>query len=210
VELFDYDEPDSVPHIRAGVLRSCGLPSRNNASKHRVQYDVTTQIRYRWILPIGHTAVDVLLLAAWISYGVMLLRHEKTFSSVQPIVTQVLLQNDTVEWEPRATPPPPRFELLLTGAFPAGMVSATVRPKCWWITRKMARSGLGLLILGPWSAANVGVLLQFLFWFGLAVYGVVRGVQWIGRAVARIRTSVRVLVRSRVMLSGCLDSKGRC
>jgi hypothetical protein len=56
----------------------------------------------------------------------------------------------------------------------------------------MARCGLGLLILGPWSAANVGVLLQFLFWFGLAVYGVVRGVQWTGRAMARIRTSARV------------------
>jgi hypothetical protein len=182
------------------------------------------RIRFRWLLPLGHAAVDLVLLAAWISYGASLIRQEKLRSSAT--IRLISFQDDSsVGWEPRPPPPPPpKFALLITGTLPAGVVSMSLRPEAWYITRHklwdpvwlliheavaipfwflmglwidtgrsrlrkvmlyylIGRAGLGLLVLGPWTAPNFGILLQGLFWLGLGVYGFGCGVQSIVRGV---------------------------
>jgi hypothetical protein len=46
----------------------------------------------------------------------------------------------------------------------------------WYL---VGRYGLGLLVLGPWTAANFGVFLQFLSWIGFSIYGFVCVIRWI-------------------------------
>src|SRR6185312_13605868 len=89
------------------------------------------------MLPVGHTLIDMLLLAAWINYGMTFLRNEKRSADTKlRVIPVVLTQDDGVPWDPRPMPPPPKFELLLTGTLPAGAVSISMRPECWWITRQ--------------------------------------------------------------------------
>jgi hypothetical protein len=190
---------------------------------------MTTRVRYRWILPIGHLAVDLLLLAAWINYGAMLLRNIKSHGVAHPASAPIVrVQDSDVEvWDP---PPylPPQCAFLLSGTAPAGEVSLAARPEAWNITRYklwdpiwlliheaiacplwfligmridtgrsrlrktmvlylIGRAGFGLLVVGVPDAAGLGVLLQVLFWLGLAVYGLKCATEWIGRVVRSMR-----------------------
>ena len=192
--------------------------------------DVMPRISYRWLLPFGHAVVDLLLLAAWIGYGTMLIRQVNIRSGGHaPLFQPALFQDgDTVRWDPPTLPPPPRFALLMTGTLPAAAVSMSVRPEAWYITRGklwdpvwlliheavaipfwfligltidsggsrlrkpmlwylVGRSGLGLLVVGPWTAPNFGVLLQFLFWVCFSIYGFVCVIQWVGRKADTLR-----------------------
>jgi hypothetical protein len=107
-----------------------------------------SRISYRWVLPFGHAVVDLLLLAAWIGYGIMLIRQETLRSDRHSQLLQPALFQDggTVRWDPPALPPPPRFALLMTGTLPAAAVSMSIRPEAWYITRRKLWNPVWLLI----------------------------------------------------------------
>jgi hypothetical protein len=94
---------------------------------------VIAGLRYRRILAVGHTFLDFLLLSVWIWHCASLVKNEKHARIIAPAM---LLQDDSgVGWDPIYTPPPPEFMLLATGSMPAGMVSMSLRPKAWRVTR---------------------------------------------------------------------------
>jgi len=100
------------------------------------------------MLPIGHAVVDLVLLAAWVGYGTMLIRQEKVRSGgqSQPFQPVLFQDGDAVRWDPRPLPPPPRFALLMAGTLPAAAVSMSVRPEAWYVTRRRLYDPVWLLI----------------------------------------------------------------
>jgi hypothetical protein len=95
--------------------------------RHSVQYITMTLPRYRWLLPAGHTAIDLCILGIWIWQGHM----DRAYLPQPPVVSRA---NDSPEevavgWEPRSCwdCESPEFILLITGALPAGIISSVIR-----------------------------------------------------------------------------------
>jgi hypothetical protein len=95
--------------------------------------------KYRGLLPAGHAAIDVLLLAAWIWHAVVVLNPRKAWSRPQGNALAAYAQSESIGWSPSRLScyrePDPRFALILTGTLPAGIVSVSVRPEAGWQTR---------------------------------------------------------------------------
>jgi hypothetical protein len=87
-------------------------------------------VRYRVWLPLAHTLIDSVLVAAWIwhAHGLIRIERQKDLSRVQTVILSIAAPQDSVEWEPIRVPPPPEFQVILTGTAPAGMVSMALRP----------------------------------------------------------------------------------
>jgi len=93
--------------------------------------------RNRSLLPAGHAAIDLLLLAAWIWHAVVVLDSPRAFSRPRGNALAAYARNESIGWEPttRGGPSDPRFDLILTGTLPAGIVSGSLRPEAGWQTR---------------------------------------------------------------------------
>jgi hypothetical protein len=93
--------------------------------------------RYRSLLPAAHTALDLLLLAAWIWHAMVLLNSPTAWPHPQGNVLAAYARNESIGWEPTPfrDPPDPRFDLIRTGTLPAGIVSGSLRPEAGWQTR---------------------------------------------------------------------------
>jgi len=98
---------------------------------------MTLHCRYRTLLPAGHTAIDVLLLAAWIWHAAVVLNQPKAWSHPSGDVLAANAQGESIGWDPSSVhwEPDQRFTLILTGTLPAGIVSASLRPEAGWQTR---------------------------------------------------------------------------
>jgi hypothetical protein len=179
-------------------------------------------LRYRWALPLGHTVLDLLLLATWISHGTVLLRHQKGYLNATVVTNAAFLQEGVeVGWDPRQFRPSPGLVLLASGALPAAIVSLHLRPEADGQTRSNRWDPVWLLIhesiaaplwflIGLWidlgrpslikpmwiyllarcafgllyatvGGAQLGMLVQVLFWLWLAGYSVVHAVRWLAR-----------------------------
>jgi hypothetical protein len=99
---------------------------------------VTLHCRYRSLLPVAHTAIDLLLVAAWIWHAVVVLNPEKSrWHPPGSALTAAYARNESIGWEPITLTDTlePHFALLLTGTLPAGIISGSVRPEAGWQTR---------------------------------------------------------------------------
>lgn len=134
------------------MRKKCKL-SRNNGRVLRVQYNV----RYRWVLPIGHTAIDLMLLAFWFWYGQTMLRNQKHASH-----SSVFLQEQAVNFDIAVDAIPPKFVLLATGNWPAGAVAMSLRPRAY-------KSRSGHLWDPIWLLIHEAIAIPFWFLIGMWV-----------------------------------------
>ena len=88
------------------------------------------RLRYRYLLPLGHALVDVIVLSHFIWGAHHVLQSENNLRSPTMLYAQ-----ETVErWDfrPICSAPPPDLTLLATGTLPAGLISLAVRPEANW------------------------------------------------------------------------------
>jgi hypothetical protein len=92
--------------------------------------------RYRTLLPAGHTAIDLLLLCAWIWHAVVVLNPENARSRPGNALA-AYARSESIGWSPSTVcrDPDSRFALILTGTVPAGIISSSIRPEAGWQTR---------------------------------------------------------------------------
>src|SRR6266700_7834356 len=117
---------------RAGISASRGnfrvTQARNIVRRHSVQYITMTLPRYRWLLPAGHTVIDLFIAGIWIWQG----HKERAYAPPPPAVSHAadLQESAAVGWDPRSCwdCESPEFMLLVTGALPAGVISSLIRP----------------------------------------------------------------------------------
>lgn len=93
--------------------------------------------QYRILLPAGHTAIDLLLLAAWIWHAVVVLSPPQAWSHPPGNALAAYARSESIGWSPSTVywEPDSRFALIQTGTLPAGIVSASIRPEAGWQTR---------------------------------------------------------------------------
>lgn len=95
------------------------------------------RVKWRWILPLGHLTVDLVLVLALIAYSNrVFLRHRTALPS--PLLRPALLfqESGSVEWDPRTSGPPGPFNLIMTGNLPVGLLTGTLRPEAGYIGRR--------------------------------------------------------------------------
>src|SRR5260370_13248489 len=113
---------------RAGISASRGnfrvTQARNIVRRHSVQYITMPLPQYRWLLPAGHTAIDLCILGIWIWQG----HREKAYLPDPPVVSRPADSpaEMAVGWDPRSCWDC-GFMLLVTGALPAGVISTVIR-----------------------------------------------------------------------------------
>ena len=109
---------------------------------------VTLHCRYRSLLPVAHTLVDLLLLAFWIGHAAVVLNPTRPESRrAQPDVLAAYGATESIGWSPEVYSTPDRhFSLMLTGTLPAGIVSFSFRPEAAWQTRHRLWDPVWLLI----------------------------------------------------------------
>jgi hypothetical protein len=119
--------------------------------------------RFGTLLPAGHTAIDLILLAAWIWHAVVVLNAKKAWPHAPGNALAAYARNESIGWEP--TPhrslPDPRFDLIRTGTLPAGMVSSSIRPEAGWQTRHRLWDPI-------WFAIHEAAAIPF--WFIIGVW----------------------------------------
>jgi hypothetical protein len=122
--------------------------------------------RNRSLLPGGHAAIDVLLLAAWIWHAVVVLDSPRAWSRPRGNALAAYARNESIGWEPtsRGGPSEPRFDLILTGALPAGIVSGSLRPEAGWQTRHRLWDPI-------WFLIHEAVAIPFWFLIGTWIDG---------------------------------------
>jgi hypothetical protein len=107
--------------------------------------------RYRWLLPAGHTAIDLCILGIWIWQGQLAALKEKAYRPKPPVVSRPADSPEEVAigWDPRSCwdCESPEFMLLATGALPAGIMSSVIRPGAGWQTREELWDPVWFLIL---------------------------------------------------------------
>jgi len=154
------------------------------------------RLRYRWLLPLGHLLVDVIVLSHIIGYAYSVLRQDP-HPCLPPHVPL-----SQISW---CNPLPPDFKLLVFATPPAGWIALALRPDasiqtCWhlwdpaWFAIHESVALLFWFLVGAWqdsptarSRKLLGVYLGLRFalsplcWFnGLAlVAAAVEGVFWI-------------------------------
>jgi hypothetical protein len=90
------------------------------------------RIRYRYLLPLGHLLVDLIVLSHFIWQGHLWQRDRCRQS---PVVRNVAFaQEGAVPWSPVYVcfAHSPDFDFLVTGTLPAGLISFAVRPEARW------------------------------------------------------------------------------
>jgi hypothetical protein len=138
-------------------------------------------LRYRWALPVGHTVVDLVLLATWIWQGSLMWKgHKGDTASTPALRTVALLQDATVGWDPTYIPTPPKFVFLLSGTLPAGIVSMNVRPEAGW-------QRPGSLWDPVWLAIHETVAIPLWFLIGM----------WIDKGRSRLGKAMRFYLMGR-------------
>ncbi len=122
--------------------------------------------RYRSLLPAGHTAIDLLLLAAWIWHAVVVLNSANSWPQTRGNVLAAYARSESIGWAPNPSreQPDPRFDLIRTGTLPAGLVSCALRPEAGWQTRHRLWDPIWLLI-------HEGVAIPFWFLIGAWIDG---------------------------------------
>jgi hypothetical protein len=94
------------------------------------------RVKCRWLLPIGHALTDCILLVALIAYPHRLFQQEKgAVYPPAPIHAALFLQEGgSVAWDPKTGLNEP-FMLIMSGNFPAGLISDVLRPQAGVVSR---------------------------------------------------------------------------
>ena len=115
------------------------------------------QVKWRYALPLLHTLIDCILLAALIAYSNRVFRPEKsTLPRPTPLTFALFFQENSVEFDPRPSSPPGPFSLIMTGNLPAGLLSAVLRPEAGFIRARQRLDPFWFLIHES---------LSFSFWY---------------------------------------------
>src|SRR5215470_13900852 len=89
---------------RAGISASRGnfrvTQARNIVRLHSVQYSTMPFLRYRWLLPAGHTAIDLCIAGIWMWQG----HKDRAYGSPPPVVSHAadFQESAAVGWDPRS------------------------------------------------------------------------------------------------------------
>jgi hypothetical protein len=131
------------------------------------------RVKWRWLLPLGHLAVDLILLVALIAYSNRVFRGRTGVPSSSVTTNSVLLlqEGGSIEWDPRTSIPPGPFSLIITGNLPAGIIAGSLRPDAGYIGRRQRWDPVWFLLHEA---------LAFLCW---AVIG-----GWVDAGHSRLRT----------------------
>ncbi|MGC9971383.1 MAG: hypothetical protein ABSE56_12425 [Bryobacteraceae bacterium] len=117
------------------------------------------RLRYRWLLPLGHALVDVVLLTHFVWQGNQW-RSVTKAPCAEPAVAQpgAPAEDGGVGWDPKYMWVAPRwdFRLLASGTAPAGLISLAIRPRADW-------QNCSRLWDPVWFAIHEAIAL--LFWF---------------------------------------------
>jgi hypothetical protein len=92
-------------------------------------------------------------------WGYTLLQNEKKRDLAPQAVLRLAAQESTVDWGPVYVPPPPKFQLILSGTAPAAMVSMTLRPHADVINRRTLWDPV-------WFAIHEAAAIAFWFFIG--------------------------------------------
>ena len=109
---------------------------------------MTIHCRYRSLLPVAHTLLDLLLLGFWIWHATVVFNPPiHSIRGTRPSVMAAYAATESIGWNPSVYSTPDRhFALMLTGTLPAGIISYSVRPEAGWQTRHRLWDPLWLLI----------------------------------------------------------------
>ena len=127
-------------------------------------------IRWRAFLPIAHTVLDLVVLAAWIWHGRALASREQgSAPSPRATLSVLSLQEESSErWDPPARSSP-EFMLLASAALPAGILSVYLRPdsgtqrpgRFWdptWLLIHEIAAALIWFLIGLWTETGNSIL----------------------------------------------------
>jgi hypothetical protein len=97
------------------------------------------RLRYRWLLPLGHALVDVIVISHLIWQGY---QWQRQLCRQPPVVrTETPPSEGAERWDPRTLwdGRPRDLDFLLVGTIPAGLISYAARPEAglqncsrWW------------------------------------------------------------------------------
>jgi hypothetical protein len=95
------------------------------------------RVKLRWLLPLGHTLIDCILLFSFIAYSNRQFRGERGALYPSAAIEAVLFlqEGGPVAWDPVTSTPPGPFMLITSGNLPAGLVSDILRPHAWIVRR---------------------------------------------------------------------------
>jgi hypothetical protein len=113
--------------------------------------------QWRFLLPLGHLAIDCLLLFTWVWQSDARFRPHAERQQVR--FERVLFQEDgLIDFDPRYDVPAPRFDALALGCAPAILISQWLRPEAHLQTR-----------FKRWDPIWFGIheAVAFAIWFGL-------------------------------------------
>jgi hypothetical protein len=125
-----------------------------------------TRPRYRWLLPAGHTAIDLVVLTLWLWQSNLPTHREKSSQPLFPVptTTEANSQEDgtAVGWDVRSCwdCTDPRFTLLASGTLPAGIISVSLRPGAGWQMRQKLWDPI-------WFLIHESLAIPFLFLLGM-------------------------------------------
>jgi hypothetical protein len=106
------------------------LKAGNRLDPGGVRVATIVRVKFRWILPIGHLAIDCILLGALIVYSNShAYRGDSGWKAISKSSLIFVQESGTVEWDPRTTGPPGSFSVIMSGNLPAGLVSVFLRPE---------------------------------------------------------------------------------
>jgi hypothetical protein len=155
-----------------------------------------TLARYRWLLPAGHTAIDLVVLTIWLSQLTVASYRKKNTQTPSPASTTLAnFQEDgpAVGWSVRSCwdCEDPRFVLLSSGVLPVGIISASLRPQASRPTRQE-----------PWDSIwfMIHEALAIPFWFLLGM--------WLDVERSRLGRSMRIYLAARGSLAPGLLALG--
>lgn len=138
------------------------------------------RVKWRYALPLLHTLIDCILLAALIAYSNRVFRPQKsTLAGPTPLTFALFLQENSIEFDPRPSSPPGPFSLIMTGNLPAGVLSGVLRPEAGFIRARQRWDPLWFLIheslslsfwylIGAWiDRGHVRFAVVMIIYFGL-------------------------------------------
>jgi hypothetical protein len=114
-------------------------------------------IRYRWLLPAAHAAVDVALVLMLVHRTTVEIERERPTRFVQESPSQ---EEHEIRWDPPWLPPPPEVLAIIGGTPPAGIVAGILTPNADFFA---LRRGLDW----RWFALHTGVAMATWFAIGL-------------------------------------------
>jgi hypothetical protein len=145
------------------------------------------RLRDRWLLPLGHLLVDVIVLSHFIWQGHLVRWTQKHPWCAPPVVqTQAPAQESGVGWGPMSdggAEEPWDFIFVLSGTLPAGLISHAARPEAslqdcarlWdpvWFSIHESIALLFWFLVGAWQespTARLRELLAAYLWLRIAL-----------------------------------------